>query len=236
VLGTLYKSPRSSSALAVGNNGHVKFNPKELDHYRALAARLPALLWNSDDSSRAEQGRVVLVTGTPDTEELAEVTALLAAALTQMSLRVTVVDANYGAARVSRLFKISDKAGFADAAANSASAVPVVIDGASGLSVLPAGSKPASSFSLLASDGAGAALEALRGSADVILVAAPDLSSADTALLSAKADAAIVVAVGGRSNRAAVQSGIRSIPVPVGLVYIDHATGLRRFLERKASA
>jgi hypothetical protein len=80
------------------------------------------------------------------------------------------------------------------------------------------------------------ALETLRNTADIVLIAAPDLSSADSVVLSAKADAAIVVVTGGRSNRAAVQSGIEAIPVPVGLVYVDHATGLRRFLERKASA
>jgi len=237
MLGTLYKSPRSNASLAVGNNGQVKFNPKEVERYRSLAAKLPALLWTDNAAARDMQsGKIVLVTGTPDTDELAEVTALLAAALTQMNLRVLVVDANYGAARVSRLFKMSDKAGFAEAAANGAPASPVAVDQGGGLSVLSAGAKPASSFSLLASDSAGATLEALRNSADIILMAAPDLSSADTALLSAKADAAIVVVVGGRSNRAAAQAGIRAIPVPVGLVYVDHATGLRRFLERKASA
>ena len=236
VLGTLYKSPRSNAALAVGSNGQVKFDPKEIERYRSLAAKLPALLWSGDAGRGMQSGKVALVTGTPDTDELAEVTALLAAALTQMNLRVLVVDANYGATRISRLFKISDKAGFAEAASDGAIASPVAVDTNGALSVLPAGARPASSFSLLASESAGATLESLRNSADIILIAAPDLSSADTALLSAKADAAIVVAVGGRSNRAAVQSGIRTIPVPVGLVYVDHATGLRRFLERKASA
>lgn len=237
VLGTLYKPSRSNTSLAVGSNGQVKFNPKELERYRTLAAKLPALLWSGDAAARgAQSGKVVLVTGTPDSDELAEVTALLAAALTQMNLRVLVVDANYGATRISRLFKLSDKVGFTEAAANGAPASPIVIDNNSGLAVLPAGAKPTSSFSLLASQSADTALEALRNGADVVLIAAPDLSSADTALLSAKADAAIIVAVGGRSNRAAIQSGIRSIPVPVGLVYVDHATGLRRFLERKASA
>jgi Mrp family chromosome partitioning ATPase len=104
------------------------------------------------------------------------------------------------------------------------------------LSILPSGAKPASSFALLASETAGTVIETLRNNADIVLIAAPDLSSADTVLLGAKADAAIVVTTGGRSNRAAVQSGIEGLSIPVGLVYIDHATGLRRFLERKASA
>jgi capsular polysaccharide biosynthesis protein len=234
-LGTLYKSPRSNSSISVGK-GQVKFDPRQLDRYRHLAAKLPAL-WGGDGAIRGMQsGKAILVTGTPDTDELAEVTAYLGAALAQMGMRVLVVDANYGATRVSRLFKIGDKAGFSDATVNGASVSPIVIDGANGLSILPAGAKPASSFALLASESAGTLLETLQNNADIVLIAAPDLSSADTVLLGAKADAAIVVATGGRSNRAAVQSGIQSIPVPVGLVYIDHATGLRRFLERKASA
>lgn len=236
VLGTLYKSPRSNGALDVSSNGQVKFNSKDLERYRTLAAKLPALLWSGDAGRGTQAGKIVLVTGTPDSDELAEVTANLAAALTQMNMRVLVVDANYGAGRISHLFKMTDKAGFAEAAAAGSTGSPVVVDQESGLSILPVGTKPASSFSLLASESAGATLEALRNSADVILIAAPELASADTALLSAKADAAIVVVVGGRSNRVALQSGIRAMPVPVGLVYVDHATGLRRFLERKASA
>lgn len=233
-LGTLYKSPRATSSLT-GGNGQVKFDPKQLEHYRPLAARLSAL-WGGGIPSGTQSGKVIIATGTPDTDELAGVTAYLGAALAQMGIRVLVVDANYGEMRVSRLFKISDKAGFAEVVANGSTASPTIVDSTSKLSVLSAGAKPASPFALFASESAGAALETLRSSADVVLIAAPDLSSADTVLLSAKADAAIVFVTGGRTNRASVQSGIRALSVPVGLVYIDHATGLRRFLERKARA
>src|SRR5688500_7310765 len=63
VLGTIYKSPRSNASVAVDKTGQVKFNPREVERYRSLAAKLPALLWSGDAAARGMQpGKVVLVT------------------------------------------------------------------------------------------------------------------------------------------------------------------------------
>jgi hypothetical protein len=43
------------------------------------------------------------------------------------------------------------------------------------------------------------------------------------------------VTFGGRSQRAALNAGVQAFPNVVGLIFVDHSTGLRRFIEQKAS-
>jgi capsular polysaccharide biosynthesis protein len=236
MLSTLYKPARPKPGFTIDSAGRTKFDWKILEPYHALAARIQPLLAASNGmNGHGSAGKTLLVTGTPDNGEVAEIIANLSVVLTQMGLSVIVVDANYGGSRVSNLFKLGKNAGLSEAVADEETPAPLAIEGIRGLAVLPSGRRPASSFSLVASESMTRTIDLLKSSADVILVAAPDLSSSETVVLASKVDGVILVAFGGRSQRANIDAGIDSLSNIVGVIFVEHTTGLRRLLGQRAS-
>ncbi|MFQ1003406.1 polysaccharide biosynthesis tyrosine autokinase [Modestobacter sp. SSW1-42] len=148
--------------------------------------------------------RVVVVAGALPGEGATTVASELAVSLARAGGRVVLVDADLRRPQVRRRLQLPDGPGLTELLTGAAQLSDVVQqwgDGP-GLAVLGAGALPADPEALLGSPAMAALLRDLRESRDVVVLDAPPLLPVvDAAVLSAQADACLLVARYGRTRR-----------------------------------
>ena len=155
--------------------------------------------------------------------------------LTQLGMRVLLVDANYDLLGLTYVFSLTDMPGLSDAVFTGSKPNRFSIDGAQTLSVVPAGKIPSSSFALIASEGFDKLMAALKQETDLVLITAPAAASSDTGVLASKVDASIVFTLKGKSHRTELHSGIENIDQkPVMIIFVDQLSRLRRLVRHLA--
>jgi succinoglycan biosynthesis transport protein ExoP len=149
--------------------------------------------------------RVVVVAGALPGEGATTVATELAVSLARAGDRVTLVDADLRRPHVRHRLQLPDGPGLTEVLTGTAQLADVLQrwdGGPEGLAVLGAGGLPADPEALLGSAAVAALLRDLREDRDVVVVDAPPLIPVvDAAVLSAQADACLLVARYGRTRR-----------------------------------
>lgn len=210
-------------------------NRRKVEGYRKLATRVQELLWDLDSQPKFAPPKTVLVTVTPDGDDVSDVIGNLAKVLTQLGMRVLLIDANYDQQGVTYVFSLTDMPGLSDSLHTGSKPNRFSVNGTETLSVIPAGKTPSSSFALLASEGFDKMLNSLKPDADLLLIAAPALISSDTGVLASKVDASIVFTLKGKSRRNELHDGIENIDQkPIMVIFVDRLSRIRRIFKRLA--
>jgi polysaccharide biosynthesis transport protein len=158
--------------------------------------------------------KTILITSPRSGEGKSATTANLGVALAQAGKSVVLVDADLRRPRLRRFFSQTDEAGLTDVLAGSMELRDALLHlrrggDASGanLRLLNSGSPDGNLDLLLSSGRVQRVLEALRSSADVVLLdSAPLLGIADTLILAPLVDAVLLVADAQRSTRGSLET------------------------------
>jgi capsular exopolysaccharide synthesis family protein len=166
--------------------------------------------------------QVLLVTSSVEGEGKSTLSANLAVVFAQQGKRVLLIDADLRRPNLHVLFNGSSEVGLSSVlsgkvAADAIDAALLTVEQAPGLDVLTAGPIPAFSAELLGSSKMKRALDLWRRSYDfVILDGAPVLPVTDSVVLSAYADATLVVARHQSTQQQSLDLSIRTLRAQLG--------------------
>lgn len=168
----------------------------DAERYKTLRANLQFV----DPGKRS---RAWVVTSSLEGEGKTVAVANLAIALSELSLRVIVVDADLRRPHLDGRFGVENSVGFTDVIIGRCDLDEAVQTwGDSGLSILPSGSIPPNPSELLQSEQAEALLGKLREAYDVVLFDSPPLLPvSDAAVLARLTDGVILLAAYGRVRK-----------------------------------
>jgi capsular exopolysaccharide synthesis family protein len=147
---------------------------------------------------------VLLVTCPRPDEGTSSVAANLAAAAAQAGRKVVLVDGDLRRPQVHRLFGIGNDRGLSSVLTGEAPLGRCVqrLDRDRNLALLPAGPPPPDPTELVSGERMRLALESLAGASDLVVIDAPPaLLAADPIILAQVADATLLVATAGFSDR-----------------------------------
>ena len=175
--------------------------PRELlstsasEGYRMLGTKLPF-------AGETPALRSLVISSVDSSLDAGELATNLAVVLSQTGKRVILLDANLHDSTVGKLLGIAGRPGMTQVLSGH-SKVPELtpIYWAPGLSVIPSGSEISDSFARLASPLMENLVRQLEGQADIVLIALPPLQTyAESLVIAARADAAILLAHAGVSK------------------------------------
>jgi capsular exopolysaccharide synthesis family protein len=161
-----------------------------------------------------EPVRVLVVTSAQPGEGKTTTAANLAVTYAQQGLKVLLADMDLRRPRVAEVFGVPRKPGLTELALGEARAVEVIhpYEAVVGLSVLPAGTIPATPAELVGGKRVRQLLEALRARYDMVILDTPPLSGgADAAILGAQADGVLMVVKAGDTDREAARMAARQL-------------------------
>lgn len=179
--------------------------------------------------------RLIVVTSALPGDGKSTSAANLAITLAQQGTRTLLVDADLRSGSLHELFGTARDPGLSRVLlgdAPLAEAIGVVETGAGGqtLDFLPAGALPANPADLLGSARMKELVRELRGRYEAVIFDAPPLHAvADAAVLGSWADATLLVARAGATERAALEDAatrLRDLRTPVGGVVINDSAGV----------
>jgi capsular exopolysaccharide synthesis family protein len=200
LLGLISPAPRDGSALVMLDEP----TSPQADEYRAVRAGLGL---GTRQVANPGQGRVIAVAGVRSGDGTTTIAANLAAVAARAGMHVVLVDANARHPALHKLFSLPEGAGLAAALRDGLDPLSLLQESSlSHLHMLVAGHTPAEAIDLLGSQRMRDVLATLRTSNDVIVLDAA--TAADAAVVSALADATLVVArMRGTDQAALVAAG-----------------------------
>ena len=152
----------------------------------------------------------ILVTSAQEGEGKSSTVHALALALAKLDRHVLVIDADMRRPRQHELFRRTPERGLSEVMTGQVKAEDVIIDsGVAGVALLPSGAIPPNPAELLSTPALDVLLTNLQGRYDTVLVDAPPvLGVADTSLLAAKTQAAVLVVEWGRNHHGGLRVAV----------------------------
>jgi capsular exopolysaccharide synthesis family protein len=157
-------------------------------------------------------GRVVLVTSSSPGEGKTTTLANLAVSLAQNGARVLAIDADLRRPTLHAHFGLLPGEGLSERLAGSDAELPVRDTEVAGLKILTSGAIPPNPAELLGSEALRRLIDTERGRNDFVLIDAPPvLAMADTPVLSALADALVMVVWSEHCTRPALKRALEQV-------------------------
>jgi capsular exopolysaccharide synthesis family protein len=167
---------------------------------------------NLQFASVDETPRIVVVTSALPGEGKTSVAGNLAVALSQVGIRVCLVDGDLRRPSVATYFGLVAEVGLSTALAGRAGVDEILQPAGTGFSVVTSGLIPPNPAELLSSHRYPALLRELSDRFDMVLVdAPPTLPAADAAVLAAAADGVLFVVHAGRTSRHQVERALQNL-------------------------
>lgn len=152
--------------------------------------------------------RVVAVTSARAGDGRSTVACNLAIVFGWAGIRVLVVDADIRQPRAATYLGVSASVGLTDIIRGTATADDALTPSRSGVDVLASGPVPADASELLAAPGMTDLMKELRERYDLVLVDTPPLAAAETAVIAARCDAAVLVVRSASTTRDQVLTAV----------------------------
>lgn len=186
-------------------------------HSMEVADSFRAVLASIIFAGAKEQQRVLVITSANSGEGKTTAAANLAITLANMNRKVLLIDGDIRSPRIHHIFELKNSAGVTDLLKQvqpGDSAIDTAIQETAhpNLYVLPAGPAVEAGADLLFSSAMPALIDRYRERFDMVLIDTPPmLSMPDARLLGRIADAVILIARAGKTDRAAVQAAYRRL-------------------------
>jgi tyrosine-protein kinase len=200
-------------ANTLGSNAFI-----EAESYRKLTTRLIHKMNLITPSKRSH--KVIMLTSPDDADVTAFVVANLGVVMSRMGADVTLIDANLYTPKLHTLFGIANDLGLTSALSGQAEAINVE---GSGLKVLPAGEHDGHAFEIISSEEMHNFLEEYQQDSRIVLIAAPPLNIAASAMLSQHVDSCILITVAKKNRLRQVDDAVNRIHNLAGTIFVDGA-------------
>lgn len=170
---------------------------------RLVAEEVRNLVANLLSPSGGHPMRTVLVTGAAPGDGRTTLAVNVAACVTSVGKRVVLVDASFRKPDVAALFGAPVEPGLGEVLARRTQVADAIRNtGIPGLSILPAGSRPADTVGALGSETMQGLLDGLARQFDYVVVDGPPLMLADARILAPMVDAVVCALRAANSRRA----------------------------------
>lgn len=167
---------------------------------------------NLQFASVDETPKIVVVTSALPGEGKSSVAGNLAVALSQVGVRVCLVDGDLRRPSVASYFGLVAEVGLSTALAGRANVDEILQPAGSGFAIITSGLIPPNPTELLGSQRYPALLRELSDRYDMVIVdSPPTLPAADAAVLAAAADGVLLVVRAGRTSRHQVERALKNL-------------------------
>ena len=189
MIGLIPKMTSRGRVLETDPSSHVAESCRSL--YNVIVESIPP-----------EESKTILVTSPSRGDGKSTLATNLAVAMAQQGKHVLLIDADFRAPSLARIFSLRGKEGLTNVLAGQDVSGVVHESGLTGLDVLPCGTFLGNPLEMLNSERFGAVLEYLAGLYDhIILDAPPTVPVDDARIIAASCDITLLVLRAGRANR-----------------------------------
>lgn len=201
LLATVARDPRQGATAIVRD-----------DHLGSRSEAYRQLRTNLQFAAVDQMPRVIVVTSALAGEGKSSVAGNLALAMSQVGVRVCLVDGDLRRPSLASYFNLHGEAGLSTALVGPVSLEDILQPVDNGISVIASGPVPPNPAELLSSRRFPLLLQELTERFDVILIdAPPTLPAADAVVLAALADAVLFVVHAGKTTRQQVERALKSL-------------------------